>query len=97
MAQYFGKLNSRGKEITKCGAKSSGLQADCNAWNLGTTSILTYNETLQRDEVTVWLTNGSSPEHNTVLLGKYFINSEGQFIQTDYSELGKKVFTESEA
>lgn len=72
MAQYIGYVQGSRRETSRLGSKNSGLTVTANAWNIGITAELTYDENLKTDVAKVYLTNGSSYKNNKKeLLGTY--------------------------
>ena len=83
MAQYQGKIQGSRGQATRLGTKSSGLETQCNGWNVGATARLDYNGVKERDEISLYVTTGSNPKHDRIYLGRFFINDKGQFIQAN--------------
>jgi len=85
MAQYRGTVVGGRGEASRIGHKTSGLQTTCNGWSLGCTAAIEYNETLQRDEIVIKVTNGSGDGTENILLGK-FANIGGKVTRLQNNE-----------
>ena len=59
MAQFIGRVQGNRKEETKLGHKTSGLRTECNGYRIGVKCVARYNEKAGRDEIEIYITNGS--------------------------------------
>ena len=60
MSHFYGNMKGNRGEITRCGAKSSGLHPHVRVWEVGVRVICNYNESEGKDEIYVYKTTGSS-------------------------------------
>lgn len=82
MTQYMGTVNGNRGVASRLGTKSSGLLTKCNGWNLGATCRIVHNETMQRDEISVFITTGTNGRGVSKFLGTFSVNSEGKITKT---------------
>ena len=69
MAQFRGTITgSRDTTISKLGHKTTGLMTECNGWNVGITCIAEYRESIGKDVISVYRTNGSSNKKHWELI-----------------------------
>lgn len=60
MAHFRGTLCGNRSEVSRLGSKASGMLSDTNGWTIGAKVHIEYNEETKQDEVTVYITKGSS-------------------------------------
>ena len=71
MAQFYASIQGNRSERTCMGTKNSGIVGHIRGWNIGACVEIRYNETLKRDEMTVYLTSGSNGHTLSMPIGKY--------------------------
>ena len=59
MAQFIGRVQGNREEETRLGHKTSGLRTECNGYKIGVKCVARYNEKAGRDEIEIYITNGS--------------------------------------
>ena len=59
MAQFIGRVQENKQEITRLGHKTSGVRTECNGYRIGVKCVARYNEKAGRDEIEIYITNGS--------------------------------------
>ena len=72
MAHFRGTVEGNRAEASRLGSKGSGLITTCNGWNIGARAFISHNETLGRDEVSVYITNGSGYRSADRYLGTFY-------------------------
>lgn len=60
MAHFYSTIQGSRGSASRCGTKNSGLTATANGWDIGSEAWLHHNHTLDRDEVTLYVTTGSN-------------------------------------
>ena len=59
MAQFRGTVQGNRSQTSRLGHKSSGLETECNGWNIGVRCVARYNKEADRDEIMIYKTSGS--------------------------------------
>jgi hypothetical protein len=86
MAQFRGVINGKAKNnATQLGSKKSGLSVWGDGWNIGAEVELHYNEEKDRDELRVYLTEGSIGRGRVMTLG-YFMTNENKEVVNEKGE-----------
>ena len=60
MAQFYGEIQGNRGEATRMGTKDSGFRGHIRGWHVGGSVNCHYNESKDRDEVSIYATKGSS-------------------------------------
>ena len=66
MAHFYGEIQGKRGEATRIGTKDSGFRGHIRGWHVGGSVNCHYNESKDRDEVSIYATkgsNGGSSEH----------------------------------
>ena len=82
MAHYYATCQGHRGEATRCGAKSSGITATANSWDVGAEITIRWSNELNTDVVTIYRTNGSN-SRGTRLMS--YANINGKFTIIDHS------------
>lgn len=67
MAHFYGDMKGNRKEVTRCGSKSSGIDAHIRGWNIGV-SINMYVDSEGRDTIDIYKTSGSNSNQMDILI-----------------------------
>ncbi len=59
MAQFYGEIQGNRGEATRMGTKDSGFRGHIRGWHVGGSVNCNYNESKDRDEVSIYATGGS--------------------------------------
>ena len=59
MAQFRGIVQGSRGEVSRLAHKSTGLTVHADAWNIGVTVFMRYNDETKQDEAVITLTDGS--------------------------------------
>ena len=73
MAQYYASIQGNRGQATRMGTKSSGLDGHVRGWHIGCRAYMSYNEETEQDEVTIYLTSGSTGHKQSKLLGTFTV------------------------
>jgi len=60
MAHFYGEIQGNRGEATRMGTKDSGFRGHIRGWHVGGSVNCHYNESKDRDEVSIYATKGSS-------------------------------------
>jgi hypothetical protein len=59
MAHFYGEIQGNRGEATRLGTKDSGFRGHIRGWNVGGSVNCNYNESKDKDEVSIYATGGS--------------------------------------
>ena len=74
MAHFYSEIQGNRGEATRMGSKDSGIRSHIRGWHVGGSVNCHYNESKDRDEVSIYATKGSSDggrEHLADVIEKY--------------------------
>jgi hypothetical protein len=60
MAHFYGEIQGNRGEATRMGTKDSGFRGHIRGWHVGGSINCYYNESKDRDEVSIYATKGSN-------------------------------------
>ena len=64
MAHFYGEIQGNRGEATRMGTKDSGFSGHIRGWKVGGSVNCNYNESKDRDEVSIYATGGSGYGNN---------------------------------
>ncbi len=77
MAHFYGGVTGKSRtEATRLGTKNSGLKVFANGWHIGLTAHITHNGVTGKDEITVYITDGSGGGGEHKCLGTFVEGEE---------------------
>ena len=71
MARFRGTVIGNRGEASRLGAKTSGITASINGWDLGVTVEGKYDERSNCDVFSIYLTGGSNHPSQQTLIGQF--------------------------
>ena len=71
MARFRGVVQGNRGEASRLGAKSSGITAQINGWDIGISIVGRYDEKGDCDVFAVYLTGGSNGPEKNDLIGRF--------------------------
>jgi len=74
MAHFYGNMQGNRGECTRCGSKTSGINAHIRGWGVGVRTVVTVDANTGEDVVAVYLTSGSNGDKPTKQIGIFTRN-----------------------
>ena len=71
MSQFYASIEGSRGPATRQGSKKSGITGHIRGWSVGGEVRYWHNEETGEDEVTIYLTSGSSGYGSQKLLGRF--------------------------
>ena len=75
MAQFYGEIQGNRGEATRMGTKDSGFRGHIRGWHVGGSVNCHYNDSKDRDQVSIYATGGSSGGRSTHLADVIDLNN----------------------
>lgn len=77
MARYRGTMQGMRGEASRLGSPSSGLRSSTNGWDIGIDVVIGPRQDHEsEDEVSVYLTGGSSRKCKSIFLGDFTVDNK---------------------
>jgi len=96
MAHFIGYVHGSRGEASRLGTKDSGITAKANGWDIGAETSIRYDEKIDMDIVTVYLTAGSNHRDAAQYLGQ-FVRTDENGYEALSETLYKKLRTKKES
>jgi len=72
MAHFYGEVEGKAKTRgTRCGTKSSGMEAHIRSWNKGVEVQCWYDNSNNKNIFRIYKTNGSNSSYDKVLIHEF--------------------------
>lgn len=87
MSHFYSRIQGHRGEATRCGTKTSGIQAEATGWDIGGKVTCEYNETLGTDVVSFYRTTGSNGHSASLVASFTYIDDKLIVVNTTHPEL----------
>jgi len=81
MARFRGTVKGGRGEASRLGSKISGITSFTSGWDIGVKVEIRYDEVLDTDVVTIFLTEGSRNYNTYIQLGEYTVDAEDNLLE----------------